>query len=107
MINKKNLRPMLFIMGGLLLLSLMTSAQARQMPQSNSPDAILYDQARETEGHQMFEAPPHLLDSYLDLGNLLHNNLYSMLLDNTDFIKLQDMVRHLWQKQMQPDRIAN
>lgn len=106
MINKKCLRLSALVTGSLLLvLSLTTPVQARQVPQATASDTVLYDQARETEGHQVFTAPPHLLDSYMDLGNLLHDNLYNILLDDTDFIKLQDMVSQLWQKQMQPERI--
>lgn len=106
MINKKYLRPSALMMGSLLLaLSLTNPAQARQVPQATASHTVLYDQARETDGHQVFTTPPHLLDSYMDLGNLLHDNLYDILLDDTDFIKLQDMVSRLWQKQMQPERI--
>lgn len=110
MINKKNTSPPATLVGSLLLvLSALTPVQALQTPQtalSATSDTVLYDQAQETDGHQAFDTPPHLLDSYIDLGNLLHSNMYSMLLDDTDFIKLQDMVRQLWQKQMQPERIV-
>lgn len=109
MINKKNLRPSATVVGSLcLVVSALTPAQALQTPNNittSTGEAVLYDQAQETDGHQPFDAPPHLLNSYIDLGSLLHDNMYSMLLDDTDFIKLQDMVTQLWRKQVQPERI--